>query len=120
MPAFTVMPVAMQSFLATCSPEHVEQIIKVIQELPQRKISNPGSVMKAKHGVTVMKTGKKQRIKKTKQDGATGGPKRPLNSWMAFRSKYSPEKSLNYADSSQSTTARRLPQTRRKQSRRFS
>ena len=44
--------------------------------------------MTAKASVTTMRTGNKQLIKKVKSDRATGGPKRPLNSWMAFRKYY--------------------------------
>ena len=86
----TPLPAAMQNFLDTCTPTQVNQLIEALRAQPRNAESvtpNAASNMTAKAGVTTAKTGKKQRNKKVKSDRATGGPKRPLNSWMAFRSK---------------------------------
>jgi hypothetical protein len=45
-------------------------------------------------GVKAVRTGKKQRNKKAKREGATGAPKRPLNSCLAFRSKSHPNTTI--------------------------
>ena len=85
--------VAMQSLVESCTPTQLNQIIETLRAAQPRNAesaaSNAASSMTARAGVTAAKTGKKQRIKKAKSDRATGGPKRPLNSWMAFRKYYS-------------------------------
>jgi len=71
-----------QSLLASCTPEHAAQIIQALQ-IAGSQAPNADSTMPAEK---VTKTGAKQHSKKAKRENATGGPKRPLNSWMAFRS----------------------------------
>ena len=92
MAATAPLPAAMQNFLDTCTPTQVNQLIEALQATQPRNAEsvapNAASSMTVKAGVTTAKTGKKQRNKKVKSDRATGGPKRPLNSWMAFRSKF--------------------------------
>lgn len=84
---------AMQGLLETCTPTQINQFIEALQAAQPRNVEsvapNVASSMTVRAGVTTAKTGKKQRTKKAKSDGATGGPKRPLNSWMAFRKYYS-------------------------------
>lgn len=86
-----VLPAALQSYLTTCSSQHAEQIIEALRvsqgQNAEKETPVTASSMKIVTGLSAVKTGKKQRTKKVKLDGATGGPKRPLNSWMAFRSK---------------------------------
>ena len=72
----------MMNSLASASEEHVEEIIKALKALPQ--------CIKASAEVTKMSTTsgvKKSRSKKERAKQEKGkGPKRPLNSWMAYRS----------------------------------
>ena len=83
---------AMQSIVETCSPTQINQLIEALQATQPRNAEsatpNAASSMSTRAGVTTAKTGKKQRAKKAKIERATGGPKRPLNSWMAFRKYY--------------------------------
>lgn len=77
------LPEALRTYLATCSSEHANQIIETLRQSADMKANNgPGS----------SKLSKRQRSKKAKREKciatlAAVGPKRPLNSWMAFRSK---------------------------------
>nr|POE90021.1 mating-type protein mat-1 [Quercus suber] len=84
-----VLPAALQSYLTTCSSEHAEQIIQALREAQGQHVKKhtpeAASTMKSAITSPATKTGKKQRAKKSKLHGAEGGPKRPLNSWMAFR-----------------------------------
>lgn len=90
----------MQSFVETCSPEQVGQLMQALEEAKAKHAAggaaNAASTMTVKAGVTAKRTGKKQRNKKAKLERATGGPKRPLNSWMAFRSESSPSNDSEY------------------------
>jgi hypothetical protein len=92
MAAATPLQAAMQGLLETCTPTQINQLIEALQAAHPRNAEsaapNAASSMTARAGVTTVKTGKKQRTKKAKSDRATGGPKRPLNSWMAFRKYY--------------------------------
>jgi len=81
----SALPQGLRTYLATCSAEHADQIIQTLRNAG-RPAPSAASSMTAQTGPRAVRTGKKQRNKKAKQ-GATGGPKRPLNSWMAFRSK---------------------------------
>lgn len=80
----------MQGFFDTCSPQQVDELMQALQATQDKHVAagriNAASTMTVKAGVTAKRTGKKQRNKRTKAERATGGPKRPLNSWMAFRS----------------------------------
>lgn len=80
----------MQDFFDTFTPDQIGELMQVLQEKHDKNAAgaarNAASKMTAKAGVTAKKTGKKARNKKAKLERATGGPKRPLNSWMAFRS----------------------------------
>ena len=84
---------AMQGILQNCTQTQINQLIEALQAAQPRNAEiaapNAASTMTARAGVTTAKNGKKQRDKKAKSDRATGGPKRPLNSWMAFRKYYS-------------------------------
>lgn len=81
----------MQNFIGSCSAAQIAQLIQALQDTQSSNAagtaSNAASTMTVKAGVAAAKTGKKQRDKKAKSESVTGGPKRPLNSWMAFRSK---------------------------------
>ncbi|KAK3072736.1 hypothetical protein LTR53_006270 [Teratosphaeriaceae sp. CCFEE 6253] len=80
------LPAELRTYLATCSTEHADEIIHTLRNTnaPLTMIVQPGS------RVGKAKAVKKQRIKnaKSKAVGVSGGPKRPLNSWMAFRKYY--------------------------------
>lgn len=80
----------MQSFIDTCTPEQIGELMQALQATKEKNATggarNATSTMTAKAGVTAKRTGKKQLNKKAKLERATGSPKRPLNSWMAFRS----------------------------------
>lgn len=52
-----------------------------------RSSGNRAFSMKAQTGLKAAKTEKKLRNKQVKPESGIGRPKRPLNSWMAFRSK---------------------------------
>lgn len=68
--------------VANASGEHVEEIIKALKALPQcMKADAEAAKMSATSGV------KKSRSKKSQGKTVGKGPKRPLNSWMAYRSK---------------------------------
>lgn len=66
--------------------------MQVLQTTQEKNASgsapNATSTMASKAGVTGKRTGKKQRNKQAKIEKVKNGPKRPLNSWMAFRSKF--------------------------------
>nr|QIA97802.1 putative MAT1-1-1 protein [Teratosphaeria destructans] len=80
------------TYLATCSPEHAEQIARTFRKSLRNYAPSPSAnaapSMKVQSSLKAVKTGKKHRNKKAKRESATGGPKRPLNSWMAFRKYY--------------------------------
>jgi hypothetical protein len=71
---------------ANASGEHVEEIIKALRALPQcMKANTEATNMSAQTPSGVKKSrSKKERSKQEKAEGK--GPKRPLNSWMAYRS----------------------------------
>ncbi|GIZ37941.1 hypothetical protein CKM354_000136900 [Cercospora kikuchii] len=73
-------------YLQSCSEDMATQIIGALQQAGSRAVPNAAPSMTAA-GSAVAKTEKKQR-KKAKSDLETGGPKRPLNSWMAYRKYY--------------------------------
>jgi len=82
----------MQDFIDTCTSEQIGELMQVLQATQEKNAGgarNAASTMTVKAGVTAKRTGKKQRNKRAKLERATGGPKRPLNSWMAFRSELS-------------------------------
>ncbi|OQO00614.1 hypothetical protein B0A48_13104 [Cryoendolithus antarcticus] len=82
---------ALVNIFSTASEEHVEEIIKALKALPQlMKAKTEVTKMKTKHGLAAARSIKKPCVKRGKQEKATGGPKRPLNSWMAFRNYYNP------------------------------
>lgn len=91
MASTSALPQGLRTYLATCSAEHADQIIQALHEHLRQGAGghtpNAASSMAAQTGSKVAKPSKKLRSKKAKQEGTTGGPKRPLNSWMAFRSK---------------------------------
>jgi hypothetical protein len=69
--------------LANASEAHVEEIIKALKALPQCiKASAEATKMSTTSKVAKSRS-KKERAKQEKGKG----PKRPLNSWMAYRSK---------------------------------
>ncbi|KAK3635458.1 hypothetical protein LTR56_014742 [Elasticomyces elasticus] len=92
------IPQELSTYLATCSSEHADQIIQALREANQRNATRPTNrPTPATHNMVVqnpvIRGGKrakqpKPRVKKSKIDGVSGGPKRPLNSWMAFRKYY--------------------------------
>lgn len=95
--------------VANAPEEHVKQIIEALKALPQMQT---GTNMSASNGVT-----KSRKKVSPKQD--VKGPKRPLNSWMAFRSKSSTLNSpLNTANNSKNSTTRCLAHVPRRSSRR--
>jgi len=73
---------AIQGILATCTAVETAEIFKVLQSTHNQAPHVVNSMTTQR----VAKTATKQRNKKAKLDNQTGGPKRPLNSWMAFRS----------------------------------
>nr|ABG45907.1 putative alpha1 mating-type protein [Fulvia fulva] len=75
-----------RTFLEGCDEAMASQIIGVLQQAGRHIVSSTASGMTARRSA-VAKTEKEQR-KKTKSDPLALGPKRPLNSWMAFRSFY--------------------------------
>ncbi|KAK1816083.1 hypothetical protein LTR12_009505 [Friedmanniomyces endolithicus] len=90
----TALPHELRTYLATCSPEHAEQIIQALREAVNRNATEAplaivaANSMVVQTGSGVAKNVKKQRNKKPKIEVVSGGPKRPLNSWMAFRKYY--------------------------------
>lgn len=77
----------MQSFFEQCPTPQLDGLMQALRETQERRANGNGaSTMTAKAGVTAKRTGKKQRNKRAKAERIAGGPKRPLNSWMAFRS----------------------------------
>ncbi|KAI6843472.1 hypothetical protein KC340_g8527 [Hortaea werneckii] len=88
MSATSALPEGLRAYLATCSAEHADQIIQTLREHAGRQVPNAASKMTAHKASKIAKPAKKQRTKKPKPEVATGGPKRPLNSWMAFRKYY--------------------------------
>ncbi|KAI7496777.1 hypothetical protein KC367_g6432 [Hortaea werneckii] len=88
MSATSALPEGLRAYLATCSDEHADQIIQTLREHAGRQVPNAASKMTAHKASKIAKPAKKQRTKKPKAEVATGGPKRPLNSWMAFRKYY--------------------------------
>lgn len=72
----------LMNVFTNASEEHVVEIIKALKALPQCvKVSEEATKMSTTNGV------KKSRSKKTRAKQEKGnGPKRPLNSWMAYRS----------------------------------
>nr|QEJ80706.1 putative MAT1-1-1 protein [Teratosphaeria gauchensis] len=82
----------LSTYLATCSPEHADQITQTIRETLRQNAPSPAAnaapSMRVQSSLKTARTGTKQRNKKAKRESATGGPKRPLNSWMAFRKYY--------------------------------
>jgi hypothetical protein len=104
--------------LANASEEHVEEIIKALKALPQcMKANTEATKMSAKTPSGVKKSrSKKERSKQDKAEGK--GPKRPLNSWMAYRSESLAAIALqNFTDISQSSTTRCSAHALRKSSR---
>ena len=75
----------MLTFLESCTEDMASQIIGALQQAGRRAVPSAAPSMTVT-GSAVTKIEKKQR-KKAKSVIATGGPKRPLNSWMAYRSK---------------------------------
>nr|ABK91356.1 putative mating type 1-1-1 protein [Dothistroma septosporum] len=75
-----------RTFLEGCDEAMASQIIDVLQQAGRHTVPSTASDMTARRSA-VAKTEKKQR-KKTKSDPLALGPKRPLNSWMAFRKFY--------------------------------
>jgi hypothetical protein len=69
--------------LANASEAHVEEIIKALKALPQCiKASAEATKMS-----TISKVAKSRSKKERAKQEKGKGPKRPLNSWMAYRSK---------------------------------
>ncbi|WPH01758.1 putative MAT1-1-1 protein [Acrodontium crateriforme] len=101
MATFTALPADVQNYLASCSPEHADQIIQTLRAAHRRihpeENTDVETGMKVRKIPTTSKAAKKQRKKKATRIGevATGGPKRPLNSWMAFRKYYNGSLSPN-------------------------
>jgi hypothetical protein len=72
----------LMNILANATEAHVEEIIKALKALPQCiKAGAEATKMSTKSGVKKSPS-KKERAKQEKGKG----PKRPLNSWMAYRS----------------------------------
>lgn len=82
MDSSAAIPASMQTYLNNCTPQQVQDIVQHIQGLSHPNVARDKPSTKVKSGSVV----KKQRTKKAKT--TTGGPKRPLNSWMAFRKFY--------------------------------
>ena len=91
-----------RTFLEGCDEAMASQIIGVLQQAGRHIVPSTASGMTARRSA-VAKTEKKQR-KKTKSDPSALGPKRPLNSWMAFRSKSRASMILTSTDAPQSST----------------
>jgi hypothetical protein len=90
---------------ANATGEHVEEIIKALRALPQcMKANTEATNMSAPSGVKKSRS-KKERSKQEKAEGK--GPKRPLNSWMAYRSELLSVANLSkLANLSQNSTTR--------------
>lgn len=101
MAPLTAMLQNFENFITTCTPAQISQLNEAIASVQQTKDagtskSKATTSMTIKGGVTASKISKKSQSKKAKKMvGATAavgvvavGPKRPLNSWMAFRSKF--------------------------------
>jgi len=77
--------------LANVSNEDLKRIIGVLQTVQQRNATGAAAAeMKTGSGVKKAKAGKtrgSEHGKKAKQAVTAGAPKRPLNSFMAYRSK---------------------------------
>jgi len=104
---------------ANASEEHVEEIIKALKALPQCMKANTEAInMSAKAPSGVKKSrSKKERSKQEKAESK--GLKRPLNSWMAYRSELLPVMSLSkFVNHSQNSTTRCLAHALRKSSQR--
>jgi len=69
-----------RQYLANCSPEDLKAMLSAIYKRSRDLAPQQGSTQNAK--VTKLKNIKKARIAKE----STGAAKRPLNSWMGFRS----------------------------------
>jgi hypothetical protein len=103
--------------LANASEEHVEEVIKALKALPQcMKANIEATKMSAKTPSGVKKSrSKKERSKQEKAESK--GPKRPLNSWMAYRSEsLAVFPLLNFTDISQSSTTKCLAHALRRSS----
>lgn len=74
--------VALFNSLTQAPKEHVTELIKALKALPQ---CNQSSTDTETTTMTAPAAVKKSRSNKNK--ASTKGPKRPLNSWMAYRSK---------------------------------
>ncbi|KAI5357558.1 Putative mating-type protein MAT alpha 1, HMG-box [Septoria linicola] len=75
-----------RNYLEHCSEEMASQIITALRQAGDRPVPNVAQSMPLTASA-VSKPQKKQR-RKAKSDVETGGPKRPLNSWMAYRKFY--------------------------------
>jgi len=73
---------AMMNAFGNASGKHVDEFIKLYKESQRIKAKAEANKMSTTGGV-VKSRSKKERSKQEKGKG----PKRPLNSWMAFRSK---------------------------------
>ena len=72
----------LMNILANATEAHVEEIIKALKALPQCiKAGAEATKMSTTTGVVKKSRSKKERAKQEKGKG----PKRPLNSWIAFR-----------------------------------
>lgn len=74
---------ALVNSLTEAPEEHVKELIKCLKALPQcnkNKTDSTSTTMAAQAAVKKSRSSKKDK-------SATKGPKRPLNSWMAYRSK---------------------------------
>ncbi|CAK3780920.1 mating type 1-1 [Lecanosticta acicola] len=75
-----------RAYLERCSDEMASQIISVLLHAGRHSASSATPDMTAT-GSAVAKAGRRQRTQ-ARPAVAAGGPKRPLNSWMAFRKYY--------------------------------
>jgi hypothetical protein len=87
-----MLPEEIRTYLSTCSVEHADQIILTLRQVVHRdatsvQVHPPAASMRATQASTSTKIVKKHRSKKARREVEAAGPKRPLNSWMAFRSR---------------------------------
>jgi hypothetical protein len=69
-----------EQFLANSTPADISDLNKAIMTVQTRKAESAERVAAYNKAL-------KAGVKKGKKTKGTGGPKRPQNSWMAFRSK---------------------------------
>jgi hypothetical protein len=92
---------------ANASEEHVEEIIKALKALPQCMKANTEATKMSANAPSGVKKSRSKKERSKQEKAESKGPKRPLNSWMAYRSELIPDTTLSKpANCSQSSTTR--------------